>query len=71
MRRLLLAGLFMFSLTLVSGCGGDASGPATKGDTPAGDTAGISGMQGSGGDDKKGGNQLPPPPPLKVPPGAQ
>jgi len=68
MRRLLLAGLFAFSLTLVSGCGGDASGPAVKGEGEAGATTGISGMEGQSTEAGKSG-KLPPPPPLKVPPG--
>lgn len=68
MSRVLLAGLFVFSLAIVSGCGGDAGGEAVKGES-SGDSSGVTGMGAPG--DKEGGNTLPPPPPLKVPAGEQ
>ena len=68
MSRVFLAGLFVFSLAIVSGCGGDAGGEAVKGESK-GDSGGITGM-GAGAADKGKGN-LPPPPALKVPPGEQ
>lgn len=71
MSRYLLAGLFVLSLSIYTGCGGD-SGPAVAPDKPVDNTnASISGM----GDDtseegEKG--KLPPPPPLPpIPPGNQ
>lgn len=68
MSRLLLAGLFIFSLAIVSGCGGSSGGEAVKGEQKA-TSEGISGM--GAGKDKGKGNALPPPPPLEVPPGEQ
>jgi len=71
MSRYLLAGLFVLSLTIYAGCGGD-SGPAVAPDKPV-DKAktSISGM----GDDKTeegGAGKLPPPPPLPpIPEGNQ
>ena len=67
MSRLLLAGLFIFSLTVWTGC--EASGgPATKGEAAKGDASKVSGMtdsaEGEGG--LKDG-QLPPPPKLSIP----
>lgn len=72
MSRFLLAGLFVLSLTICAGCGGD-SGPAVAPDKDDlnKSKANISGM----GDDKGeegGAGKLPPPPPLPpIPPGNQ
>ena len=70
MSRYLLAGLFVLSLTICAGCGGD-SGPTVAPDGPVENAGKISGM----GDDKDaegGAGKLPPPPPLPpIPPGNQ
>lgn len=71
MSRYLLAGLFVLSLTICAGCGGD-TGPAIAPDEDV--KAGNSSISGMGDDktDDGGAGKLPPPPPLPpIPPGNQ